>query len=333
MSTEREISSLERAQFGLVTTKQLQELGLTQSAIVNRVGGDRHRRVRKGVLLSPSVAASFETRVLAAVMAGGDLAFGSHESAARIHQQPLPCAAAIEVTTDLERRPRLRGVKVHRSGLILPEDVCIIDGIRVSTPARTIVDLSGRYDSRVIGRMIDDALRRHLTSMAELYEATQRLKSAPGRSQKTMRTLLLRRDGSSEEHESILEDFVFDSLRRFKLPIPIAQYKVTIEGRDRRIDFCYAEERVALEPKGFGPHSSRQAFDEDALRGNELRLAGFQVLEFTSAFSDWRIASHVARSLDRTVPTKPKRERTFFEWLDRLDGFRRYSARKRPNTR
>jgi very-short-patch-repair endonuclease len=132
-------------------------------------------------------------------------------------------------------------------------------------------------------------------------------------------TLLSRRDAGVGKRESTLEDFVFDAMRRFRLPVPTAQYPIWLNGRERRIDLCYPDVKLAIEAKGFGPHQTRSAFDADALRGNKLLLAGFRVLEFTSAFTDWQIAAQVAAALGAAKPTKPRTALTFYEWRRRRD--------------
>jgi hypothetical protein len=319
VSLEREIHDLQRHQHGAATNRQLAELGLSRKGIRYRVADEQLVRSRRGVLINPAVPTSYEQSALVAVLAAGRGAFASHETAARLWALPLPVAALIEVTTDLKRRPRLKGVKMHRSGLLLPEDVELVKGIPCSTVDRTIVDLSGRYDLKTLGRIVDEALRRKLTTIAQLEETSARLKSAPGRSRKKMRTIMLRRDDGVAERESVLEDFVFEALRRFKLPLPVAQHPVIVDGKRRRIDFCYVGLDIALEPKGFEVHGLRSSFDADPLRGNELRLAGYFVLDFTSAFTDWQIADQVARALKLSPPQRPKRPLTFLEWLDRRD--------------
>jgi len=331
---EREIADIERQQFGVATTEQLRAIGLSSSAVGRRVHRDLSKRLRRTVFVDSSFAPSFEQRLLAAVLAGGEGAFGSHEAAGRMLELPASNAVPLEITTTLDRRPRLDGVRCHRSGLLLSDDVTEVRGIPVSIPARTIVDLSARFGVRQLGRIVDDALRRRLTAVAELAEMVERLGSAPGRSRKKMRIVLARRDDSVAERETVLEDFVDHALRRFGLPRPETQYVVRVNGRERRIDFCYPEPALALEPKGFGAHSPRSQFDDDALRGNELELAGFRVLEFTSAFSDWLIASQVAEALGLDQPSKPLRPLTFVEWVrrrDRLDVSGRQGDGNRPN--
>ena len=99
---------------------------------------------------------------------------------------------------------------------------------------------------------------------------------------------------------------MFDALHRFGIRPPLAQHGVTVGGRRRRIDHCYPDLRVALEAKGYEYHGQRARFDDDALRGNELLLAGYRVLTFTSAFTDLQIAKQVAAAIG-DPPPRPRR--------------------------
>ena len=144
----------------------------------------------------------------------------------------------------------------------------------------------------------------------------ERLPRAPGRSPRKMREVLARRVGGEDERDSVLEDYVFDALRRFGLPLPVAQHEVFVNGKQRFIDLAYVRQTIALEAKGFEWYRGRQKFDDFTLRGNELKLAGWTVLEFTSAFSDWLIAAQVAEALGLPVPPKPDRPLSYREWCD-----------------
>ena len=72
--------------------------------------------------------------------------------------------------------------------------------------------------------------------------------------------------------------------------------------------------RLALEALGFEFHGWRARWDDDALRGNDLQLAGFRVLQFTSAFTDRQIAQQVAEALGRSCENAPGPDLTFSEW-------------------
>ena len=63
---------------------------------------------------------------------------------------------------------------MHRSGLVTPEDIIEVQGIRVSSPELTIASLFSRHSLNVLGRMADDAVRRRImtleTRLAEIVE-------------------------------------------------------------------------------------------------------------------------------------------------------------------
>jgi len=65
---------------------------------------------------------------------------------------------------------------------------------------------------------------------------------------------------------------------------------------------AYPHVRVALEVDGYGVHlRSRETFEHDRDRQNELEIAGWRVLRFTSRalkHEPARVAGQVARMLD-----------------------------------
>jgi hypothetical protein len=134
-----------------------------------------------------------------------------------------------------------------------------------------------------------------------------------------MLRVLLARGPEAELRESDLEDYVFDALRRYHIPLPVPQHSVELNGRVRRIDHCYPEARLAVEAAGFAYHGMRHRFDDDALRGNELELAHFRLLVFTSNFDDWTIASQVAAALGLPHPAKPADVWTYAQWQRQRD--------------
>jgi hypothetical protein len=68
-----------------------------------------------------------------------------------------------------------------------------------------------------------------------------------------------------------------------------------------------------LEAKGFRWYRTRSVWDRDALRGNEIQLAGFRILTFTSAFTDCDIAIQIAEALGLPCPDR-QTPRSFASW-------------------
>jgi hypothetical protein len=64
-------------------------------------------------------------------------------------------------------------IKIHYDDLY-PEDVTEIDGIPVTTPARTLLDLATVSVDRELSRAVAEALRRGLTNRTEILEVIAR---------------------------------------------------------------------------------------------------------------------------------------------------------------
>jgi putative AbiEi antitoxin of type IV toxin-antitoxin system len=308
------LTKLRAEQRGFITMAQARALGVHYDSLRRRRKAGSLTERARGVLADAWLEDGFEERVRASVLAAGDNAFASHETAAQLWELPLPQPAQLEITTLIERRPRIADVRLHRSGLLVERDITVVRAILITTPERTIVDLSSRFSVHQLGRMTDDALRRRITTLWRIRATAERLPRAPGRSPKKLGELLDRRLPGVDERESLLEDFVFAALRRFGLPLPVCQHKVVVKGVPRRIDCCYPDDWLALETLGFEFHGLRARWDDDALRGNELQLAGFRVLHFTSAFTDRQIAEQVAEALGRRCEAAPGPDVTFSEW-------------------
>ncbi len=87
------------------------------------------------------------------------------------------------------------------------------------------------------------------------------------------------------------------------LPPPVEQFEIRVDARLlARVDFAWLLERLIVEIDGFAHHSSRKAFERDRARQNDLVLAGWTVLRFTSAQlrdQPTSVAAAVAQALGR----------------------------------
>jgi very-short-patch-repair endonuclease len=163
--------------------------------------------------------------------------------------------------------------------------------------ARTIVDLSSRLDVRALGRALDLAQRRRLLRLADVHRCMRRLGPAPGRSPKTIEAVLGQRWPGYDPGESDLETRVLRLVVVAGLPIPRQQYGVRTQGRSFRLDLAYPEQMIAIELDGWEYHRTRVAFDDDRVRDNLLRLAGWSVHHFTSSMSDDFIVTTIAAAV------------------------------------
>src|SRR4051794_27421961 len=285
---------LMESQLALLSHRQARRAGLSDAAIRHRVDCGRWISVRSGVYAATGSAASWERDVLAALLDAGEPAWASHPTSARLWTLLGLWDDEIEISVPLERRPRVIGVRVHRTGTLLEPDLRVIRGIPALSPARTIADLSSRFDVDELGTIVDDALRRGLLSLRGLDRVVRHLhRKAPGRSPKKLAAVLVQRVPGYHPGGSELERRIAECLAGAGRPAPIAQHKVVVDGRAYYLDFAYPEVRLALEVDGFDFHRSRVVFDSDRRRQNDLVAAGWTVLRFTSRSTAQEIVTAV----------------------------------------
>lgn len=153
------ISDLARRQHGVLSRRQLVALGLGEDAIDWRLKRKRLLRVHIGVYAVGHLALTRNGRFMAALLACGEGAALSHFSAAVLWGILDDRGQAIHVTVEGNRR--CRGVIVHRSPL--EGERVMRQGIVVTTPARTLVDLADVVKRRrTLERAFDEAEYLHL---------------------------------------------------------------------------------------------------------------------------------------------------------------------------
>jgi hypothetical protein len=220
---------------------------------------------------------------MAGVLAAGGDAVASHTTVAVVWALPNVSAETTEVSTDRPRRARLRGIRVHRTVAFLDEEHAVHDDLPVTSVARTIVDLSARLSTLQLGIATDDALRRNILTLNELRRCVGGLAAGPGRRTARIHELLAVRLTGYNPGDSELEMRVLRAIVAAGLPEPVQQHELRLPNRRCRIDLAYPDVKLAIEVDGFGPHTTRTAFDRDRARANDLTTAGWTILRFTSA--------------------------------------------------
>jgi hypothetical protein len=293
------LARLGRAQFGLITRQQALAAGLSTGQIRRRVRSGEWVVIRPTVYAVAGAPPSWCQAVLAVALAAGPDAWASGETAAALWGFPGASPEAIDVVTPLGRRVRMDGVREHRSSALFTADLARHRGIPVTTPARTLVDISPHFPTARLGAILDDALRRRLIRLDGLRRCVGRLDAAPGRHPAKVRRLLAERLPGYDPGDSDLETRVLRLLVGAGLPVPVQQYGVRIGGRTFRLDLGYPDLKLAIELDGWDFHRTRTAFDHDRDRANALVIAGWALVRFTSRTSDTEIVACVqsARAL------------------------------------
>jgi len=279
-------------QHGVIDHEQLARVGITRWGTQRRVAAGWLHRQHLGVFAVGHPALTDRGRFAAAVLAGGRGAVLSHRSAGALWGL-MPEAATMDVTVPGRRRPGPEGVSVH-AGRLRPQDVTRIDGIPVTSLARTLLDLAEVLTLEEVVACIDrtgNRLRPGLIpSMMSQHRGRHGLKPLK-------EALLITRP-----HEvltrSELERRALALIERAALPAP--GVNVRIHGYE--VDLLWRAQRLIVELDGRRWHDNPAARERDTRRDANLVCRGFGVMRLT-----WRqvvndpewVTSRLRRALRR----------------------------------
>jgi len=204
----------------------------------------------------------------------------SHCAAAALWGFPGFAPGSIELSVP-RARWRARGHIVHRPMPLARADVTKIDGIPVTTVARTLIDIAGVAPAGVLEEALDDALHRKLVTVARLRRRIQETGCRGRRGSGVLADLVGARHASRKVPQSVFETRLLRVLRGAGFPPPAIQHKIRTRAGLAVLDFAYVEHRVAIEADGFQWHSSRQQWDHDRARRNALTVLGWTVIHVT----------------------------------------------------
>jgi hypothetical protein len=290
-SWQRRVAPVAHRQRSLVTARQLDRVALSATGRRWAVETGRLIRIRYGVFILPGVKPTWETHVMAALLAAGDPVVASSLTAARLWQlfdgnEPAGAMARIHVTASGDHH--LEGVTVHRQRL-RPDERCTRDGIPVTTVARTLFDLASVVDADVLGDCIDEALRRKILMPSYLVKVLERNAGSGRRRLVPLRNVLAERlpDYNPGANKWELHmDQQWDSLG---LPAAVRQHWVVAESNAYCLDRALAELRLAVEWVGTDHHDKHGRYHRDRRRTSDLVLAGWDLIEVTPDWSPERI--------------------------------------------
>ncbi|HEY7151137.1 MAG TPA: type IV toxin-antitoxin system AbiEi family antitoxin domain-containing protein, partial [Solirubrobacterales bacterium] len=137
------IAGIATRQHGVITLAQLEGVGLSSAGVTRRVQAGRLFRLHRAVYTVGHAALAKEGRWMAAVLACGEAAVLSHRSAAELWAMLPPRDGPVDVTiASASGRSKRRGIRLHRCPLLPAAATAKRFGISVTTPARTLADLS-----------------------------------------------------------------------------------------------------------------------------------------------------------------------------------------------
>lgn len=293
------LADLAELQYGVVTYRQMRELGLSNGHIHRASKASRLHRVHRGVYSVGHKRLSRNGHCLAGVLACGEGTVLSHRSAAWIWGFLPGFPLEPEVTVP-SRGHRRRGIRVYRTAGMPDRDCTTLEGIPVTSAARTLFDLAGAVSARDRSRAVDRAKRTGHLDLAEL-DAILARRSRTIEAQLLRQALSLYRKPVFDRARSEL--LFLDALEKEGLSLP----KLNCWEGKWEIDAYWEAERFAVEVDGWETHGSREAFENDRLRQEEMKLAGIDCIRISARRIETepqQVAQNLRVFLSRRRPTQ-----------------------------
>lgn len=214
----------------------------------------------------------------------------SHGSAAALWGIGVEKIGLIEVSTRSGSPRRRTGVRVHRRRSLRADAAVLRDGIPVTSPVQTLIDLATRLDGRPLERAINEADIRDLVDPEALREELEGRRDAGA---PPLRRLLDRATFVYARTE--LERAFLPLARDVGLPPPLtAQW---VNGYE--VDFHWPDLRLVVETDGLRYHRTPAEQAADRRRDQAHTAAGLTHLRFTHGQVKYE-KDHVRRILGVT---------------------------------
>jgi very-short-patch-repair endonuclease len=290
LSPDVQVAQRAAEEWGVVSLDELCACGLTKQGVAVRAANGRLHRLYRGVYAVGHANPPLEGRFLAAVKACGPGALLSHYSAGALWRIVEWDDRYLEVTVRGVTRRLHRGLRVHRALTLESRDATRHEGIPVTTPARTLLDLAATLDPRSLRRAVRRAQAIHLTSVRQLREVLTT--AGPRRGVRNLARIIATGPAPTRTE---LEDAVLDLILRGGLAHPRVNAPMVVAGRRVIPDFHWPDQQLIVEADGAAWHDGEIAREDDAERQALLEAAGKRVLRVT-----WKQAiGEPARTLER----------------------------------
>ena len=276
----------------MITFAQLAACGIGKDAIAHRVDTGRLHVEFHGVYSFGCGELPRLAREQAALLACGDGAFLSHRSAAYVWGFRKTAPESVEVSV-VARGCRTRdGLQVHRIRAIEDRDVRHQEGLRVSAPARAVLEVAAVAPGELVDLM-DEGLARRLLKRRDLEAVLARNRPCRGAARLAA---LLGDESAMTITRSDAEKAFLRLIRDARLPVPEAN----VPFGPYVPDFMWRRERLIVELDSPTFHGGPGAFQNDREKDLFFRDAGFDAMRLTREHvvrEPARVLVRVARAL------------------------------------
>ena len=293
---EHRLSAALRAHHGVITTGELERIGITRTMNATLVRTGRLRRVGRGVFVAASAPDTFEHRMAVACAATlGVVCFPTAGKAWTMRS--VPRRDEVHVWVPWERRVEAPpGVVVHRSRQLPEGDIVRRDdGIALTSRPRTVFDAAAWVGPERLESIIEQGLDRGSFTMPILIAVQRRLRRCGRDGSGRFAAVVAAREPWRKAVESHDELRLERAMRRRGFPPLTRGHPVVLpDGNIIHPDLGLPEDRFYVEIDHQTWHDGRRDSAYDKRRDRKARLAGCHI----ERVSDLAIACELPETVE-----------------------------------
>ncbi len=268
------INELAARQHGVVARRQLVAAGVTPHAVRHSIRKGRLVLVHRGVYRVGPLRAPLERYAAALLAFGPEVVLGFTTAGALwgLIDDP-PGESPVDVIVPRQARSMRKGIRIHRLGAVREGERTVRNGLAITKPARSLIDLANVLPSRALENALARGLRDGIVQHSRLERLVDRHSTRRG--VRRLRELLREDEPAmtrSHAEEMFLELMRDADLKGFRTNARVKRYEV---------DVLWEHERVIAEIDGREFHKSSDMFESDRKRDSVLVGAGYTVLRVT----------------------------------------------------
>jgi very-short-patch-repair endonuclease len=301
------VAEIAASQHGAFNRSQAAEKTINAQQLRRAVGSGRLRRPLSDVFTFASSQDSHRQRLMVASLAGAVI---SHRSAASLHGLDGVRSPRYLIEVCFERGNHrdlsaLGTVSMHTWSFTSRDDIAVIDGIRVTSIARTLVQLGAVCDIDAVEAALDSALRKG-ASPRWIESTWKRLRRTGPWGGDGLEAVMYDPSRSGVLSESQLELLVERVISDPALPTPVRQFEVQTSDGPKRLDLAFPTARLGIEGHSKQVHFGPAAEEADNLRDIALAAEGWEILYIT-----WGMAHEPAFFLESLKRTFKQRHQMY----------------------
>lgn len=266
---------------GIISTSKLAELGCNRRNVAHLVDRGELVTMLPGVFRSAQWPCNRE-QILAAVCARNPAAMIGFTTAGQLWSVRRMTDRWIHVLVTHGCSPEMEGIVVHRCRRIDPVDVVQRpDGIRLTSPPRTIFDCADMIGREATTSALEQLLNEQRLTFGTITDTMQRLYHPNRPGSRTMLAVIRSRPAWRAALQSNLEVRVLEEIARQGLSLPVTQFPMRLPDRDIAIDFAWPSVKLAVEVDHPAWHDGAVESHADKGRDRKLTTIGWTSARIT----------------------------------------------------